>query len=682
MGTYRITTEDGEYDVETDDGPSVDDSHFNKAMDFASPEIQAGNVVSQLTSYNQSQSPPPSILGNRAIGIGDSNFNTPDPVQEQMIAGYHQYSDPIDEARSLQAAKNIGTGALEIGGGVAATALAPELALPRGLGYAYTGITGALGLEGGSQIAQQTGMAPKKTLDETVNSIATNAVVGAGLPIAMEGLGAGSKFVSDMFNKPAYVAKSLGATATDLNPEAQKYIVPKVKELMENSDFFNQKILTSANPGKQYLEAKAYQQQLGQQIGDFYATNQSIPVSRQAILGSAEVQELTNVLGNNYVTPGTKAEAQAALQNLANLPDQEAYNLADVWKLRQDLDSQLVSSMYRKGTGEVTNLADFVKGTADGVRGAMETSIKEAVASGQIAPQAAEALLKAKQEYSNLTPILDILGKKSGQGSATRLIDQIPTGTGSFMKGAGVAGLAAYGHPVLAGIGAGAVALQSNTARALAAQGGNLGEALSALAPAISPYAAVGSALFKRSTNIQDINVDSLSNAVTQAALTMFKPQDAFALSDQVKTVFVKGKEDDKKQLMSALTQQFPQLFEPGPDNYNSVIKSNGKDVFADPFEADQYKKQVVDSDLPPSKRAKIMSGLFNGNKYVPMDTPTEQQPVVETPPMDLGNINGMLGDALSNPSPTDYSYDNSTDAALNQLNDAINRHNQDDLMH
>lgn len=128
-----------------------------------------------------------------------------------------------------------------------------------------------------------------------------------------------------------------------------------------------------------------------------------------------------------------------------------------------------------------------------------------------------------------------------------------------------------------------------------------------------------------------------------------------------------------QKQLHEQVVMNDPMGAETVPGNWNVI---NGK--FMNPVEKDAFIKDNLDKS--PSERAKIIGNAFQ-NKYTPPSEPTPVE-MRENAPIDLGNINGMLGDALSNPSPTDYSYDRSTDETLNQLNDAISRHAQDDLIH
>jgi len=118
--------------------------------------------------------------------------------------------------------------------------------------------------------------------------------------------------------------------------------------------------------------------------------------------------------------------------------------------------------------------------------------------------------------------------------------------------------------------------------------------------------------------------------------IAMLATQFGAALGDLTSMTDAQG-----NQLLAALTMQMPMAFERTPDNYKSIINN----VIEDPMEQDMHKSAA--KDLPASQRAMTIGALYDGNKYVPLNT----QPPTPAPspaPVDafqaLGRISAPTG--------------------------------------
>ncbi|OQB10427.1 MAG: hypothetical protein BWY21_00348 [Parcubacteria group bacterium ADurb.Bin216] len=626
-----------------------------------SPPIPSGSINLSPIDLNtdlNTRSDLPINANNIAYEQNKNLAQAQSQTNELMKEGYNQ---------AAGTASNI---VLETAGGL----LAPQAKIAKGLPFAgrvgrygINALGQALGVQVGSEIGQQLGTRESQPMSKDIQDIKYNTILGAAIPTAMDAVGTATQFVRSFFNKAPNVAKQLGANITDLNPEAEKYIVPKVEELMSNSDFFNKEVLTSADPIKQYASTKSYRQQLGKQIGDFYQSNPSIPVFKEDILNSENFKKLTSIANDPFLTSSTKKEAADVLSIFSSLPDGQAFDLADVWRLRQDLDTQLVSSLYRKGTGEVTNLSEYIKEAADSVRGAMELGIAKAVARGELSQELAEKLLKAKQEFSNLSPIVEVLGRKSGQTSHLRIIDKIPTD----LRAVGLAATTAY-NPLVAAGGLGALALKSGEARAFAQRLGMAGQNIADLASVISPYSGIGSALFKRTTDLTQINSNELAMSVFNKLAALVGPETAQAQAMEIEEIMTNGNPEVKKQLITNLSTNFPEMFEPATEGVITVDNQ-----YVSPFDKDAIVKNSL--DLPPSERAKRIGSAFQ-NKYVPpSEAAATPLPAASPLPVDLGNLNTSLDSALAprQDTPLDNSYNKSNIAMLEELTSRQELHNE-----
>lgn len=496
--------------------------------------------------------------------------------------------------------------------------------------YGGNALKGSIGLEVGTAGANFLQGQEQKSLGDTATSVAKNTMIGMGAPLALEGIGNAFQWVKNLFNKAPITSSRLGATSVDLNPNAEKYIVPKVQELMDNSDFFNKNILTSANPSKQYELAKGYKDLIGGQIGDFYASNQAIPVLRDEIIGSQSVQKLIALSQNPNITEGTRAEAMQALTMLnSGLPNKQVLNLADVWQLRKDLDSQIVSSLFRKGTGEVTNFSEYVLDAANGVRSSMENAITRATALpgemvngippvGKISPSMAERLIRNKQEFSNINAVTEVLGRKVGQTSGTDLLDKVRN------------------YPLLTKpfsfLSPGVDLLRTGATRL-----GNLGAGMMAAAPMLNPYANMGSSLFPRSTDLKELNTKDLSESVYDKLVNFIGPEAAQAEALNLEKTLINGNPDVKKQALAQISMMFPDLFEPMSEG---VMTIDGE--YISPLDKDSIVRNSL--NLPPSERAQRIGKAFE-NKYVPSGSslPMEVQNKSIDIDMVMNSLNGAF---------------------------------------
>lgn len=644
-------------------------SHFDKTMNFLNPQDSSYGPIGAPTQEQQAQS---------AINTLSSPEGAGSPQQRDiLLQQYHDYSDPIDEANSIQTAKGLGTEALKIGGSIAATALLPEVAIPagitkaapfvtRGAGYAMNAITGALGAEAGDQVAQQTGMAPKKSFDETVDSIATNTALAGGIPlgadVAAQGLkSAASWFSKTLLNTPGRVGRFLGAGKMDNNPEAEKYVRDKTDELMSNSPFFNEQIVKSSDPVKQYNAATAYLEQTGKTIGDFYATHAPVPVPTDYIWKHPKIIALQKIITNPTSSSKMREEAQVALDGLEFFSGKRAVALQDSWEVRGNLDNAIEGSIYNKGVGQTPRLSEYIQDTANVVREAMEQSIKGGVNTGTITASAAERLLKAKQEYSNLSPIKKLLGGEFSKADSQTLIDKIPTNNVAQI---GTAGLVAY-NPAIGLPVAGAMALKSNWGRAFGARLPGYAQGMSDLAAVASPYMAAGSSLFPRTTDTTKLNVSQLSNAVFQKVAMMAGPEQAQALALDVQNSMSLGNADVKKQTIAFLSQQFPDLFEPNPEGLSGIVDNK----FINPMEKDVYVKEKLDKSA--TERALSIGPSFQ-NKYTPPSAVPTQRFTQMSPQIDLPSLSSGIDQAFSAPA-AQQSED--LKGMLNQLTNAEAEH-------
>jgi len=647
---------------------SAANSHFNKAMDFTNPQDPSYGPIGAPTQPQQAQT---------AIDILSSPEGAGSPEKRDMLLSqYHDYSDPIDAANSAEAAKKLGTTALEVGGGALATYLAPQIGVPkvigqaapfvtRGANYAINAFAGALGQEAGSQVAQQTGMAPKKTMEESVDSVATNTAIGGGIPLAADMTGQAIKsaagwFSKTLLNTPGRVASFLGASKVDTNPEAEKYIGDKTEELMSNSSFFNEQIVKSSDPVKQYNAADAYLKQTGKTIGDFYATHAPVPLPTDYIWKHPKIIRLQEIITDPTSSSKMREEAQVALDGLGFFSGKKAVALEDSWKVRGNLDKSIQGAIYNKGVGQTPALAEYIQDTANVVREAMEQSIKGGVNTGTITADAAETLLKAKQEYSNLSPIKKLLGGEFSEAKRVTLIDKLPTN----LQQMGAAGLVAYnpaiGLPVAAAMG-----LKSNAGRAFGARLPGYAQGMSDLASVASPYIGAGSSLFPRTTDTTKLNVSQLSNAVFERVAMMAGPEQAQALALDVENSMSSGNAEVKKQTIAFLSQQFPDLFEPNPEGLSGIVDNK----FINPMEKDVYVKEKLDKSA--TERALSIGPSFQ-NKYTPPSAAPMQSLAQPSPQIDLPSLSSGMDEAFASPAPQQSS---DLTSMLNQLTNAEAEH-------
>lgn len=112
-------------------------------------------------------------------------------------------------------------------------------------------------------------------------------------------------------------------------------------------------------------------------------------------------------------------------------------------------------------------------------------------------------------------------------------------------------------------------------------------------------------------------------------------PQSAFAQSpDEVLTALP---EYERDQVLAGAAQMFPEMFEPTPDGYRSVV--NGK--FFDPMEKDAHMRATLRANLPAGERARIMTNLMSNNEYTPLADPVRpasRPPLTQDVP-DLANF-------------------------------------------
>lgn len=621
----------------------VNDSHFDKTMDSLNP---------QDSSHGPIGAPTEEQVAQNAVSILGSPEGAGSPERQASLMGqYKAYADPIDKQAGIDKLKMVGTAGLKLGGGLAATALVPEAAVPagiaeaaplvtRGAGYAMNAISGALGSEAGDQVAQQTGIAPKKSFDQTVDSIATNTAVGGALPLAADAgatalKSAASWFSKTLLNTAGRVGGFLGAGKIQGNPEAENYTTDKVNLLMSNSPFFNEQIVKRSDPVKQYDAAKSYLEQTGKAIGDFYDTHAPIPVPTDYIFQHPNIVKLQNVIADPTSNPKMIEEAQAALDGLNFFMGKKAVRLEDAWKVRQNLDNSIQGAIYNKGVGQTPQLAQNIQDTADAVRQAMEVGIKGGVNTGTITADAADKLLKAKMEFSNLTPIKKLLGGEYSTANKTTLIDRLPTSLPQ-MGAAALTVLKPYvGLPV-----AGAMALKSNAGRAFGARLPDYLQGVSDIASVASPYLGAGSSLFQRTTDSTKIDIPSLAQTVFQKAVSLYPPDTAMAFADEVQSTMTGGNEMAKRQMIGVLGQQFPEIFEPHKDGLMSVVDNR----IQDPMEKDIHLQSASELENPVD-RARVIGAVYNQGKYEPLDN-TPPAPMTPQKPnnVDLDMVMNSFG--------------------------------------
>lgn len=627
------------------DDPTVDDTHFDSVIGQMSPQGKAYSAVERLSGPE---------------GI-------PQAERDSLLADYHSYSDPIDQARAIDTAKGIGTTALEVGGSLLMPQAKIAQSLPfltRAAGYAGTALSGAVGLEGGKKVAQFTGLEEPTTFSQDVESLGANTALGVGVPVALDAASSGLKsaaswFSKKLFNTPGRVAGFMGASSADLNKEAEKYVTGRVEELMSNSPFFNEQVVKRASPGKQYDAASTYKNQLGREIRSFYETHAPIPVSTDLILSHPKVVELQKIAKDPYTLPDIRTEAAEALKGLEVLTAKPAHALSDVWGLRQQLDDSIEAALYNAGPRQTPKYAEFVKDTADAVRQAIELSVGSGVRAGTITADAADALLKAKQEFSNLAPVVKLLGGAAGKASKHTIIDKVG------LPGLGAIGIGSVNPAVGAGIG-GLLALKSGPGRAFMASAPDILGQGSALAAQISPYMGAGSALFRRTTDSSELDVPAFTQTVFQKAASLMGPETAQALATQVEETMTGGNEMAKRQMIGILGQQFPEIFEPHKDGLMSVVDNR----IQDPFEKDMHLMSASELDNPVD-RARVIGALYDGGKYAPLDKTPPPAPMVE----ESSNF-GL--DTIYNNLTGSYEVSPELNTQLSQLEKATAVHSQD----
>lgn len=124
--------------------------------------------------------------------------------------------------------------------------------------------------------------------------------------------------------------------------------------------------------------------------------------------------------------------------------------------------------------------------------------------------------------------------------------------------------------------------------------------------------------------------------------------------------------ENAAKQAVAQATMIAPMAFQEGAGGYQSVV--NGR--FQDPFEQEMHMQEAL--DLEPHERAKVMSGLYDRGKYVPINTTPATPTQIEKPSNDYSidtiynNLNGS------------YEVSPEMDDQLSQLERATATHLED----
>lgn len=635
MGTYQVETEDGTYEIETEDAAPLsfeapkDTSFTNEVLGVGNRFVEGVGGLADMGEAANRNLNPFYPGGPRGFGLNQTVQNAP-PMDGFKPSDYIKSGA---ESLMLYGDEKPNTTPGIIAGEIANRL--PNAAIPGALVPSLVGGAAAGGIKaaGGGEVAQ-----------------AVADVSASGLtPLVTQKIGNAFELVNKWANSAPKVAGRMGATATFLDPEASKYVVPKVQELMDNSEFFNKQIVPLSDPGKQYEAAKAYQQNVGQQIGDFFATNKSIPVLRDEIYNSEGYQKILNISKNPSVSPTTRSEAIAVLQELeGSMPaGQKVFDLADVWTTRKDWDSKLVTSLYDKGTAAVPLNSQYISEITNALRETMEGHIMFSTRSAvpwSIPPEVANTLLKNNQEYSNISAVVGTLGRKVGQTSGKDILSNLASASASKI-----------------------LTPTDDMIRAGAARLGATGQSMALSAEVMNPYVNMGSALFPRTTDPNQINLEELKSSVFNKALTVIPPDQAQMLVEQLDQTFTNGSPMAKRQAMSTLTMQFPNLFEPTQDGLMSVVDNR----IQDPFEKDMHLMAASELENPVDRARVIGKGIYDGGKYEPLDN---------TPPVptdQIGSPNYSI-DTIYNSLDNSYEVSPEMGSQLSQLEKATAIHAED----
>jgi hypothetical protein len=128
-----------------------------------------------------------------------------------------------------------------------------------------------------------------------------------------------------------------------------------------------------------------------------------------------------------------------------------------------------------------------------------------------------------------------------------------------------------------------------------------------------------------------------------------------------------------QKDIHKQVVMSDPLMAEAVPGNYNII---NGE--FVIPSEKDAFIKENLNKS--PTERAKLIGSALQ-NKY-PSPRKVSINPVYKSEPnVNIEDLNSILRETPT-PVVSDYSYDQSGDQIINELNAAIKRHAVSDVVH
>lgn len=467
------------------------------------------------------------------------------------------------------------------------------------------------------------GQIPATTPEQDAGAVAFGTVA-AGAPMAVGQLNAS---VARGMNSNSRTATQLGATAGMKNPHLADGMVAKdAVGVLREQPWFQRDVMSQPDWDTAYKSVKRNHAQVGQQIGDTYATTTHLQPSskffdRAATTIEAAIKHPDLALLRQEAAPGGNTIAARAdrmrntIQQMdGTLADIAARNygdlpVKDLWEMRKSIDSDLLQ--VSPGSGAYDTYLTYHRVLSDLITDGLSGTPQGKLLGENLNPT-----------YAATKTMLPVAGsgvaKWDGQTFFNDRNPANPAGTIGRITGLG-----------------------TNKGRAFAYRNQGM---FDDIASGIYSSPMVASGLLPR-------NTDQLTNdpmliakvgalAVQQGLIA--NPRDYVRLSKPVQEF-----------LLADLRGMAPEAFEQVPGNYNSVM--DGK--FADMGERDMHVQQAYDKKLSVPERAQIIGGALSERKYVPLTpAPTPQMipaPMEDYSPADLAMALDGAGSYAFNPENT-----------------------------
>lgn len=398
---------------------------------------------------------------------------TPEERKELMDL-FNNAASVEQQHRAAKAFKTMGAIGLETGLGIAF----PELAGIRRLGImgrlAGEPLMSATGSLLGRELSQYLDFTPEKTFEEDLDLFLADAALEGSANVLLEGISAGTKFISDKLNASERVARLFGATNDKLKEFGRTPVDHNIKFLQNTSTEFSDRVLSQDNLHAAYKEAVDMLDTTGKKLEIFYrGSNGRIPVFTSEIRKNRRIDDLFG-LALNPKTPTSMRKAVAeALKEIPEVFTKPGRDVAinEVWQLRKHLDNMLThgtKTAFDKQLKESPLKDQFLVQIRDGLKDVLNRAAKRGASPEDYTEFVGNNLL-----YSNLRPVVTVLDAGQAAEKGKFLIDRnmqrIFRDAAVLGTGATVGGLVDGSEGAQTGtlLGAGAILGSTNYARSL-----------------------------------------------------------------------------------------------------------------------------------------------------------------------------------------------------------------------